>query len=325
MLRMVRKILLSLAALLVLAIATLTIFVASRQHLTFDAPLPPVTASADSAVIARGHYVVRVVASCAGCHGDPKLAQARQQGADVPLSGGFEIRLPPGVFRPRNITPDPETGIGRFSDGQIARALRYGVGDDGRALLPFMEMQGLSDEDLVAVVSYLRTQPPVHHIVPTHEYNLLGKIVQATVMSQPVGPKSPPPHRTPHGVTVENGRYLAGSVANCWSCHTERNQNTGELTGALFSGSTFFSDDNNPKRTWHPPNLTSAPHTGWTALYNEDLFVARIRAGRAIPGSPMPWETFRLMDEEDLRAIYRFLRSLPPVEKDTGPPYVDKP
>ena len=67
--------------------------------------------------------------------------------------------IPPGEFHARNITPDTETGIGQFSDGAIARALRHGVGHDGRALLPFMELQGLSDEDLVAVVSYLRSQP----------------------------------------------------------------------------------------------------------------------------------------------------------------------
>ena len=321
----IRRVLISLVLLVMLASAAFAVYVASRQHLRFDMPEPPIAASTDSAVIARGRYVVRTVADCGGCHGDPAQLQANMEGAEVPLSGGFEFHIPPGVFRPPNITPDPETGLGHLSDGQIARALRFGIGHDGRALLPFMEMQGLSDEDLTAVVSYLRTQPPVHHLVPMHDYNLLGKIVKATVLSQPVGPKSPPPRTSPHGANVENGRYLAGSVANCWSCHTARNQNTGELTGALYSGSTLLSDDTNPKRTWHPPNLTPAPRTGRAARLTEDQFVARIRAGRILPGSPMPWQKFRRMDENDLRAIYRFLRTLPPVENDTGPAFVDRP
>src|SRR5262249_26792628 len=134
-----------LGLLLVVVVACFAAYVASRQHLIFDAPLPAIAASTDSAVVERGHYVVRTLASCPVCHGDPKQLTATMKGDEVPLSGGFEFKIPPGEFYPRNITPDAETGIGRITDGQIARALRYGVGHDGRALLPFMEMQGLSD------------------------------------------------------------------------------------------------------------------------------------------------------------------------------------
>jgi mono/diheme cytochrome c family protein len=321
---MFRRIVLTLAFLIVFAVAVFAVYVASRQSLRFNAPEPPIAASADSAVIARGHYVVRVIGNCAACHGATGQQQAYMEGADVPLSGGFEFKIPPGEFRVRNITPDPETGIGAISDGKIARALRFGVGHDGRALLPFMEMQGLSDEDLVAAISYLRSQAPVRNAVPDHHYNLLGRIVRATVLANPVGPKSPPPHQSPRGATVENGRYLAGSVANCWACHTRRDPNTGELTGTLYGGNTELADDFDPKRTWHPPNLTPDPRTGRSAIYTEDKFVARFRAGRVIPGSPMPWQAFRLMTDDDIRAIYRFLRTLPPVENDVGQPFVIK-
>src|SRR5689334_7393604 len=207
----------------VVAIAGLAAFVAARQHLSFNPPEPAVTASSDPAVIERGHYVVRSLAQCASCHGDVAQRAALNAGEDIPLSGGYVFRIPPGEFYPRNITPDPGTGIGNISDGKIARALRYGVGHDGRALVPFMEMQGLSDEDLTAVVSYLKSQPPVHNVVPVNHFNLLGKVIRATVMANPVGPAGTPPRQSPHGATVENGRYLAGSVANCWACHTERN------------------------------------------------------------------------------------------------------
>jgi mono/diheme cytochrome c family protein len=319
-----KKLLIGLMIVIVLVVAGFAIYVASRQHLTFDStPLPPVAASTDSTVIERGHYVVRTLTVCEGCHGDPKRPEAVLAGEEVPLSGGFEFNIPPGKFYPRNITPDRETGIGSYSDGQVARALRYGVGHDGRALLPFMEMQGLSDEDLTAVVSYLRSQPPVHNVVPAHQYNILGKIVKATVLANPVSPKETPPKVNPRGPTVENGRYLVESVANCWSCHTERDFKTGGLVGPRLAGG-HMPDDRNPKRMWAPPNLTSDPKTGRLATITEDEFVARMRAGRAIPGSPMPWPQFSHIHEDDLRAIYRYLKTLPPIEHDTGPPFVDR-
>jgi mono/diheme cytochrome c family protein len=315
----VKKILLGLFVLVVVVVTGFAAFVASRQNLRFDAPEPAIAASTDSAIIARGHYVVRNVAPCATCHGDPKARAGYAAGEDVPLSGGFEFAIPPGSFFVRNITPDKETGIGRLSDGQIARALRYGVGHDGRALLPFMEMQGLSDEDIEAVISYLRVQPAVRNPVPDHRFNLLGKVVKATVLANPVGPKLTPPKRSPRGATVENGRYLAASVATCQSCHTQRNPNTGAFTVPEFSGATDFTDEADLSRIWAPPNLTPDPKTGVLAQMSEDQFVARFRAGRILPGSPMPWQAFSRMDEDDLRAIYRFLKTLPPHEHDTGP------
>ena len=320
---MLRKILLALVGLVVVAIAVCAVFVASRQHLTFDRPYPAVVASRDSAVIARGEYVVRRVVNCAQCHGDTTQRTAAVAGVDVPLSGGNRWDIPPGTFFARNITSDAETGIGGFTDGQIARALRYGVGHDGRALLPFMELQGLSDEDLVAVVSYLRSQPAVHNVVPAHRYNLLGQIVKATVLANPVGPSGTPPHANPHGATVENGRYLVESVALCWACHTQRSLQTGALIGPRFGGANDFTEASDPGHVWAPPNITSDPATGRLGRMSEDDFVNRFRAGRVLEGSPMPWQGFQRMAEEDLRAMYRYLKSLPPVVRDVGPPVRD--
>jgi mono/diheme cytochrome c family protein len=317
---MLRKILIGLSTFLVLVVGTAATYVSSRQNLKFDRPYPDVAASTDSAVIARGHYVVRSVANCYQCHGDTAQSDAAAAGADVPMSGGFTWAIPPGNIRARNITPDPETGIGKFSDGAIARALRHGVGADGRALLPFMEMQGLSDEDLVAVVSYLRSQPPVHNMVPAHDFTLLGKVVKATVLANPVGPSSTPPKETPRGATVENGRYLVESVSLCWACHTQRSEETGELTGPRFGGATGFKGDEDPTQVWSPPNITSDPTTGRLGQWSEDDFVTRFRAGRTMPGSPMPWQGFARMSEDDLRAMYRYLKTVPPVTNDVGPP-----
>ncbi|HEX7668439.1 MAG TPA: c-type cytochrome, partial [Polyangiaceae bacterium] len=170
------------------------VFVAARQNRTHMAPALAIATSSDPAVIERGRYLVRRVASCAGCHADPGQADAVARGDEtVPLSGGRRWQIPPGTFLAPNITSDPTTGAGTFTDGQIASALRHGIGHDGRALLPFMEMQGLADDDLVAVVSYLRLEPAVRNTVPSHQINFLGKVVIATILAEPVGPKEPPP------------------------------------------------------------------------------------------------------------------------------------
>lgn len=320
---MLRKILVTLVVLVVVVVAGLAIFIATRQNLKFEAPYPQVTASTDSAIVARGQYLVRSVANCAMCHGDTTQIAATMAGTDVPLSGGFHWTIPPGTIYARNITPDDETGLGRVTDGAIARALRHGVGHDGRALLPFMELQGLSDEDLVAVVSYLRSQPPVHNVVPAHSYTVLGKAIKATVLANPIGPREPPPTASPRGATVVNGRYLAESVALCWACHTQRDEASGALTGPRYGGATGFKEAYDPGHVWAPPNITADPTTGKLGAMSEDDFVARFRLGRVLPGSPMPWQGFQRLDEDDLRAIYRYLKTVPPATRDVGPPVTE--
>jgi mono/diheme cytochrome c family protein len=318
-----RKVLLGIGMVILIVVAGGAVFVAGRQHLTFDAPYPEVAASSEASVLERGRYVVRDLAGCASCHGDPAQRAAYANGADVPLSGGFLFDIPPGQIYTSNLTPDTETGLGNVPDRAIARALRYGVGHDGRALLPFMEMQGLSDDDLQAVVSYLRRQPPVRHPVPSHQFTLLGRVVKATLLAKPVGPATPPLARAPRGPSVETGRYLVESVALCWACHTARSQVTGALTGPRFGGTTGFTESDDPGHSWSPPNITSDPETGRLGRLSEDQFVARFRQGRLIPRSPMPWQAFSRLAEEDLRAIYRYLKSVPPVKHDVGPAVVN--
>lgn len=321
---MLRKILIAIGTVLVVIVVSGGVFVSARQNLRYDStPYPDVAASTDSAVIERGRYIVRVAAPCAACHGDPSQRAAYASGADVPLVGGFTFDIPPGQFRTRNLTSDAETGLGNVSDKAIARALRFGVGHDGRALLPFMEMQGLADDDLRAVVSYLRTQPAVRNPIPPHRYTLLGKVIRATALSKPVGPSATPLAQSPRGASIETGHYLVESVALCWACHTERSQMTGALKGPRFGGTTGFTESDDLTHTWSPPNITSDPETGRLGKMNEDQFVARFRQGRVIPGSPMPWQAFSRMSEEDLRAIYRYLKSVPAVKRDVGPPVVD--
>jgi mono/diheme cytochrome c family protein len=295
----------------------LTVAVVVMERRTYDQAEPAIVASSDPAIVARGRYLAYGPAHCVDCHGAPEQRADALAGRDVALSGGFEFHLPVGTFRAANLTSDPETGIGGLRDGQIARALRHGVGRNGRTLVPFMPFANLSDEDLTAVLSFVRTQAPVRKPVVTQEPNVLGHAVMAFVM-KPVGPSGPVPRSVTPAPTVEYGRYLAHSVANCVGCHTIRDLRTGAFTGPVLGGGFEFDSELDPKVKFVSPNLTPAPRTGKITSWTEEVFTARFHTGRGAEGSPMPWSSFGRLSDGDLQAVYRYLRSLPPVEHDTG-------
>ena len=113
----------------------------------------------------------------------------------------------PGSVHAPNITPDPETGAGNWSDDQLARAIREGIGHDGRALFPFMPYLGLralSDEDLASIIVYLRSLPPVRQSRPTTDADLPGEI--------PDPRRPPPPGRASAGPRIFQRRKSAGNT-----------------------------------------------------------------------------------------------------------------
>jgi mono/diheme cytochrome c family protein len=298
-------------------VATLTLAVVVLERRTYDTALPAIQASGDPAVIARGKYLAHGAAHCVDCHGDPARRADVEAGREIPLSGGFEFKLPLGIIRPANITSDRETGIGAVSDGQLARALRHGVGSNGRALAPFMPFADLSDSDLTAIISYLRTLPPVRNPVTRHSLNPLGHAVMALVI-KPKGPSAPPPAQMTAAPTAEYGRYLVHSVGNCVGCHTRMDMRTGALIGPPLAGGAEHLSHSKPGTKFVTPNLTPDPRTGRIANWTEEVFVARFKMARGAEGSPMPWPAFGRMNDDDLRAIYRYLRTVPAVENDTG-------
>ncbi|HEX8315226.1 MAG TPA: cytochrome c, partial [Flavisolibacter sp.] len=186
---MIRKILKWTGLVILFIVAGVTVATAFRQHLKYDAPFPAIKASKDSAVIARGRHLVLSAAHCADCHSPVRnVDSVLKLGQDPPLSGSFKFQFELGTFYSRNITSDSATGIGRYSDPELARALRHGVRPDGEALLPFMPFQHLSDEDLAAIISYLRSTKPVRNEVPQNDYTVMGKVIKAFVL-KPEGPK----------------------------------------------------------------------------------------------------------------------------------------
>jgi mono/diheme cytochrome c family protein len=304
--RLLKRIAIGAVFFLVLCTTALAIAVVVRENRTFEAPYPEIHASKDPAVIERGRYLVTGPAHCTACHslGGTELEH---------MGGGLAFHLPIGTVYARNITPDETTGIGRYSDPQLARVLRYGVHPSGRAVLPFMPFANLTDADLTAVISYLRSRPPVENRVPDGDFNLIGRAAKAFLI-EPVGPSRPIRESVPIGPTVEYGEYLVNTVANCNGCHTKRSMRTGEAIGVTLAGGQELESHTAPGTKYITPNLTPDPATGHITAWSEDVFVARFKnaVGSA---SPMPWDAFRNMTDDDLRAIYRYLRTLPPAKR----------
>lgn len=325
--RMVKKVLLwgvGGGALIVVGLLGWVLLTWDRVH--NDVPIPALEVSSDPAVIERGRYLVRGPSHCSVCHMNSLAEVERSEaGEELPLRGGLEFPIHPlAVFYTANLTPDLETGIGRYTDGQLFRMLRHNVKPDGRAsLAPLMPFANMADEDLVAIVSYLRTGEPVRTEVPAARWTLMGKAISALVQPaafQPVLGQTPPATAPPQEATVERGRYLANDVANCMACHSPLDLATGELTGPAFSGNGLGEPSMiDPNVNLRMPNLTPDP-TGVLARFpSEEAWVARFRAGRFVPASIMPWGPYSNMSDEDLRALYRYLNTLDPVANDVGP------
>ena len=288
-----------------------------RANRTFDAPYPDIRATNDPKAIARGEYIAHGPGHCVNCHTNKEEGKSVKNGGMPYLAGGLVFRFPMGRIYTPNLTPHKETGIGRYTDGEIARVLRYGVLPNGRAALPFMGYHDLSDEDLTAVVSYLRSQKPVRREIPRHELTFIGKAVMAFAI-KPIGPRATPLRQTPaEAVTVERGAYMANNVASCSECHTKRNPLNGSYAGTLFAGGMEFPIEKTNKIIV-TPNLTPSKY-GRITSWSEEQFVGRFGVGMGIPHTHMPWKQFQRMSETDVRAIYRYLRTLPPSDHDPGP------
>lgn len=311
-----KKIFLGILAALILLIFGLVIFISTSWKKTYEAPTPDLKASTDSAIISRGRYLAYGPAHCASCHVPVELQSEVNKGVFVPMSGGFELHIPPGTFRAPNLTPDNETGIGKFTDGQLARAMRHSVKQDGGMMFPFMPFQEMSDADVVSVISYIRSQKAVNHVVKPTEYSFLGKALLALGVLKPVGPKFTPPVSVKKDTTVLYGKYITHSVANCVGCHTERDLKTGKNIGPEFAGGLVFEGSEDTKGiTYVTPNITPDKETGIMATWSQKAFINRMRGGRIHSTSHMPWESYAKIDDIELKAVYAYLKSIAPVKR----------
>jgi mono/diheme cytochrome c family protein len=288
-------------------------------------PLPALHASEDPETIARGRYVVHALAHCSACHGPAERANERRLADDLDdLRGGYVMKAGPfGTFYPANLTPDAETGIGKLSDAELARVIRHGVSPGGQ-LDPLMSFAvgPMADEDLVGVISYLRSIKPVKNPTPKDEWGFVAKALSSKFAPNMSTAPAYVPAPANGGASTERGEYLANGPALCAGCHSPYDVAAGfELKGAKFSGEMEADPDpTDPAYEIAAPNLTPDPKAGVLASYTEDAFVDRFKkGGRAVKGSKMPWENFGRMTEDDLKSVYRYLSKVPPAPRLVGP------
>lgn len=329
---MLKKVLLSALAVLLLAIAALFTYVSLTWNKKYDDwPAPALKSSTDSVIIERGRYLVTGPAHCNSCHvSSIQDLEDSDKGMPLPLKGGVGFPMGPlGTMYTRNLTPHATTGIGRYTDEQVFRMMRHGIRPDGTASLPLMmPFWNMADDDLVAVVSYLRSLEPVENNVPENEWTFIGKAVRSLTatfkpIENPEAPKTAPPMTPP---SIVRGEYLARNVTNCVACHTPRDITTYEATGPQFSGGMEFEPwpalnkhFNMDTTLWlRAPNITPHPSGVLVNFKTAEDFIRRFRLGRAIMISPMDWGPFSRMTDEDLTSIWMYLNSLEPVDHNVG-------
>ena len=285
-----------------------------------------------SGSVARGRYLAHAVCECFECH-SPLQKNDLVQPVASRLGAGDILDKTLRQVAP-NITPDPETGAGRWTDEQLIRAIREGIGHDGRRLslvMPYPDFSVLTDDDVRSIVAYLRSLPPVRNRLPSW--------IPADVAELPHAPPRPPATAAELASTLGRGRYLV-RLARCGHCHTPRplsgTQRERRLEmefggGRRFSTKPYFDEldpdpgyDQRPRGEPGPPpeafvtspNITSDP--SGISYYDEAIFIQTIRTGRVAGVRPlsraMLWFEFRKLTDDDLKAIFRYLRSVPPVK-----------
>jgi cytochrome c553 len=256
----------------------------NRINRTYPNPVANVQVELTPERIERGQRAAR---ACAGCH---------SANGQLPLTGQQFFGGPEGP--PFGTLWAPNLHLSSWSDGEIVRAIREGISKDGRSLMimPSKAFHTMSDEDVQALVAYLRSQPPAGSETPPKALSVMAAL---TIASSDEAFSAQPPitgaiSSPPAGATPEYGQYLSG-VMGCRECHGDN------LRGAVPPGSQT--------------GVTSPSLVAFGQQYSEDQFVAVLRTGMrpdgtAVDPAEMPWPEFELFSDDDFRAIYRYIKTL---------------
>ena len=283
----------SIAAAVVLGL--IAIYAASEvrfRHVYNDIVAAPLRVDRTPAAVERGRHLATAIGKCTDCHG-PDL------GGKVFIDAG-----PVGVAVASNLTTGRGGVAGRYTDGQLERAIRHGVDADGRGVvaMPSDDYNGMSDQDMRDLIAYVRSVPPVDRELPATKLRTLGRVLYlagklplfpAERIQHHVRPPTPPAP----GVTVEYGEYLA-TIGGCRGCHGR------DLAGA--------AEGEGPGM---PPAANLTPR-GQLATWSERDFVTALRTGRRPNGSelraPMPWQLAGQMTDDEMHAVWMYIKSVPP-------------
>jgi mono/diheme cytochrome c family protein len=276
-----------------LAAFAATVWIVSSRQLarTLSIPATPfVAAPRDSAVLARGYHLAEVIGKCSECHG-----------ADL---GGQVFIDDPGLGRVVAANLTPGGPVASWSDGELVRAIRHGVSRDGRQLLvmPSEDFAAFSDEDAAALIAYLRSRPAVTRDLPAHSLKFLARALMVTgqlpiISAEKIDHARPSAAHVDAGPTPGYGKYLA-DVGGCTGCHGPG------LSGGKIPGTP---------PDWKPAaNLTPTGIGRWT----EADFFRALREGRRPAGTPidsiMPWKRTARMTDDEIRAVWLYLKTVPP-------------
>lgn len=275
----------------------------ARLNQRYDNPVPTLKATGSSAQIARGQQLAHI---CMSCHSTSN---------QLPLAGTdflTKFGLPPlGTLYSPNLTPGGN--IDGWTDGELVRAIREGISKDGRSLLimPSSNLRNLSDEDVLALVAYLRSQPPTGSPTPPTRFSLFGAVFTNLVDFRTAQPPAGTVIAPPPAVGATYGKYMV-SILGCSDCHGPR------LEGKVDTGEP--GPPPGPNLTQIVPQWTEAQfmeffNTG-TRPDGSTVPILTLPSGFTEPR--MPWPEFRAAATDDeLRAMYAYLHSLPPIDGPT--------
>jgi mono/diheme cytochrome c family protein len=303
-----------------IVIAIVIIYFKTEQRLTriYEIPEQVLSIPVDEASIERGQHIFRF-RGCEACHSDggylslsetsPAFnAHLDPASQDMPrMEGNVYLDDPAlGTVIASNLTSGRGGVGGEYTDPGWARAIRHGVRFDGTPLLfmPSTEFYFLSDEDLAAVIAYVKSAPPVDNELPRSSLSWTGRVVMALVPAITFIPAEliahdvPPPAAPEAGITPQYGEYLAYS---CKVCH-----------GLTMSGGPIPGF---PSSWPAAPNLTFGDGSVLPSWADEE-FINTIRTGvtpegRKLRGEFMPWGSYKFMSDDELKAVWVYLQALP--------------
>jgi mono/diheme cytochrome c family protein len=269
--------------------------------------------------IARGAYLANSVAVCVDCHSQrdwskysgPLVSGTVGKGGEVfDQSIGF-----PGRFYAKNITP---YGIGKWTDGEILRAITSGVSKDGSALFPVMPHPNygkMDKEDIISIIAYLRTIKPIENDVPESKVDFPMNFILNTIPKRANFFKIPDSKNT-----VAYGAYLFNAAA-CFECHTKKEKGTPvvgmELAGGfefpLPTGGIVRSANITPDKKTGLGNWTEEQFVSRFKIFGDSTFVP-LNVKKGDGNTAMPWTMYGKMKTEDLKAIYAYIRTVKPIE-----------
>ncbi len=262
----------------------------------YDLPPETIAVPTDAESIARGEHLTNVIFFCATCHGENMSGQVL---GDDWLTGRLAAS---------NLTPGQGSAVRDYSDSDWAIAIRHGVLPDRKAGMYMMsnKFNHISDADVGAMIAYYRNLPPVDNELPETQLGPMGRFFllqnpSAMLPALLVDHTAPRPPAPEPGVTAEYGEYLTHL---CTLCHGE------DFGGGRGEGPP------------PGPNLTPG---GDLATWTEDDFIRTLRTGvtpdgKELDPEAMPWKTFGQMTDDELKAVWLFLQSRPPLESPTPTP-----